>query len=1505
MAKRRRLNRRFVILLASIGALLALFAVTIFIWSRPVDADRVAQRAAKRLAEGDYAQAVRDYSRAAEESRKPEHYLALGNAMLRWWEEDASLPEGTKRRLLGEARSAFKEAVRWSPRNEYVEAQRKLLEMALWFRDNWENVAEEADRLLKMVPDDHGVLFERARAKDAMGQTRPEYIKPAMEDYRKLLEIAPQEDRYWQALAAFHARREQQGQPKEPLWKCSNHPQIRRAQKGTCPICGKDLVSMTAGAEQTYKDALKAIDDSVAIRVDYSSYILRQDKARKAEALKLLAEAVEKQPKNVEGHLALADYHFREKETDEAIRRLQQAISVDPADHRLYARLAYAHTRHRDDPTETEAVLLKGLAEIRKSLDESGSASDQALEKYRYGILALNHMLSDALLDRLAQGGAREQILPRAREALQEMQGVSQRHPLIEKITGRIAMAEGQFVRAEEHLRRAYEAFGMQFEPKTAQLLIDVYRRLNQLGEAQKIIERYRSVSEDQPALLLNLVDYYLRYRDYGRAERLVQGILKLEPEHELAQALSVALEAVAGKRDRIPPEMAELNGFVARLFLQRAQDLWVEGEEVKAIRLAADVVARDARHRRATLQLLGWLKERKDAAQFDAVLERATAAFKDDPETQQQLALMRETDPDKRMAHQLTMAEKIADPVQQALARSDIYRAYGKETDSLEQLKAAEAKDPKHTLVVHRLFDHHFSKSDWAAAEKYAKIAAENNLDSVGGKFFQARLARGRGDWEGARRLISEAIKMRSRFSEAHSFRGDCYLAQERVEEARADYEAAYEQNPSNVRALLGMVAVSERLGTSQEYSRWVTLAYRFVPNDPTVRERFVQLREAEDEPEKAIQRRERIRKADPNDLRNLTRLARLYEKADNLAKAEEAYKATYRLSRGAPQALRALAGFLRRTDRDLAARGLLTDHIEQASDKVTAYLLWADYLELSGKTDEARAAYQQAVDADKDGRGYAGMAGFVERQGDFAQAAQYQEKLLERAGASANLPMVRRLIWYQIEAGQHKQAEQRIAEMLGKDPADYGALALKGLAHFEQHDLVKAKQALDRSIEINPEYATALWYRARVHQASGRKSLAAKDLTEARRTGGRTSIWVSFQLAELYSSMNDFANADAVLQSLLAERPDYAPALRARATLCLRHKRWPLLETVLAEAKKLFPTDPFFPDREVQMWRVRGEPARAVAPLEQAVKLSPPEQQASMGVLLGQVLTEAGMYDQALQVCKRLEPAKDVAPLVRSIEARVYAVRNNHAEAEKRFLAALKTASDREQLSYVIAQLRQAYAPATAIANMKRWVVLQPDEWLLPYSLGEMLAAAQDRQGAARQFEQALAKARTDQDKWQVHRQLGIVYDHLGRYVDCRRVYEAALGFEPNDGITLNNLAWLIAHHLKKPQEALPYATRATELMPENPYVIDTLGLVLMQTGDLPKAEEQLNRSIAIMAIPANRLHLGMVYEKLKRTKDALRQYRLGWELIKDKPKDVHYDELRDAVKRLGGTP
>jgi len=704
MARRKkRLNKKVVVLLALIIGVLLIGGIGLWIIRQPKDPKIYAERAANFVKEGDYRSAVRDYSiavNAAPEADKPKYLVKLADTLLEWYQKDKSLTASTKTRLFYTARDKLLEALRYNPK--YLDAQRRLtqLEFTIGFgQGDMERCIRAADDLLKLDPNDEETLYKRALAKAQLAKTREVYLAPALEDFARLVKIAPQKDQYWLGLISLKAK------------ALENDP--RRNEQ----------------IEQLYKKAIKANPNSANIRIFYARFLERNN--RKDQAIKQLLQATKLQPNSAKPYLELASFYSRSGKYDEAIEVLVKAKEADPQDYRPYWRLARVYAALKQ-PDKAEKILLEGIKAIKAKKKTKPSVIESA--KYDMGITVLNQALCDILLDRLEKIKSKEQrkkILDKVNSLLAEIKEIAQKsrspkklQPYIDKISGRLALVDGKLVEAEKLLRKAYDSFDT-FEPRTAEILINLYRRLGQLGEAQKILSRFVLLTKDDPATTLALAKLYISTRAYDRALRLIRRVLR-QQENEEVLSLKLGLEAIMGRRKRIPASLKKLDPTAISLFLQAARQLWAGGAHSSAIRLVQDILEREPKNLAALLQILQWYKIRNEQDKVKSVLAYIERTYKDKPLVIQQVHALLSADRSKLLAAQLALAKKEADPVLRALRIAGIYRSFGDEKKYLEYLSQAEKQDPKNPTVIRWRFEDALRKKDWAKAEKYAALAAE-----------------------------------------------------------------------------------------------------------------------------------------------------------------------------------------------------------------------------------------------------------------------------------------------------------------------------------------------------------------------------------------------------------------------------------------------------------------------------------------------------------------------------------------------------------------------------------------------------------------------------------------------------------------------------------------------------------------------------------------------------------------------------------------------------------
>jgi uncharacterized protein (TIGR03790 family) len=169
-------------------------------------------------------------------------------------------------------------------------------------------------------------------------------------------------------------------------------------------------------------------------------------------------------------------------------------------------------------------------------------------------------------------------------------------------------------------------------------------------------------------------------------------------------------------------------------------------------------------------------------------------------------------------------------------------------------------------------------------------------------------------------------------------------------------------------------------------------------------------------------------------------------------------------------------------------------------------------------------------------------------------------------------------------------------------------------------------------------------------------------------------------------------------------------------------------------------------------------------------------------------------------------------------------------------------------------------------------------------------------DMEGARASYERAVALDDTQNEVWRL---LASVYEQLGEHDKADAVYRKLLERDPNDTVSLNNLAYSLAVRHENPKEALPLAERADLLSPRNPVIYDTLGYIKHLMGDHVDGARML--SLAALAMPGNadvQLHAAVALAAAGRFDDASKRLQAAKAID---PKVVERPEYRETEQKL----
>ena len=525
------------------------------------------------------------------------------------------------------------------------------------------------------------------------------------------------------------------------------------------------------------------------------------------------------------------------------------------------------------------------------------------------------------------------------------------------------------------------------------------------------------------------------------------------------------------------------------------------------------------------------------------------------------------------------------------------------------------------------------------------------------------------------------------------------------------------------------------------------------------------------------------------------------------------------------------------------------------------------------------------------------------------------YAEKELERAQAlgldSAELMLTLGELWLKQGRREHLLAELNAQEDWPQD-ARIALHELRARAFLDLDDVAGARRAYEAILGIDPDNVDAridlvrLAMRAddpgagelvltdALHIApdhpillglSGdlafRRGAYADAIGQYRRQleANPQSLTIRLALAQALLAAGEYPQADALLDGLLAERPDNGLAnyLRAASAMHTGHAEavqehgeravaampdhvpslflvaasayalsrfehaQAYLEKVLAHEPDHVPAKRLLAASEGQLALSRSDDVDALLEGERRFRVdlagvqgAGSEQQA--GIDLAAVaeagrLARAGDQGAAAEMLARLEGAAPDSAAVLELRGGLALLAGRARTAARAFEAAHQKAPAAALARKLALARWQAGEHAGSQETLEGWLARSPDDLETHLTLADLHLAA-GRPEAARQ--------------------------HLTRVVTAR----------PDAVAALNNLAWVLLQE-GRAAAARPFAERALRLAPDEPQVMDTLALVLSDLDELDRAVALLQRATrADSAGPVIEVHLA---QALARRGDA----------------------------------
>lgn len=540
--------------------------------------------------------------------------------------------------------------------------------------------------------------------------------------------------------------------------------------------------------------------------------------------------------------------------------------------------------------------------------------------------------------------------------------------------------------------------------------------------------------------------------------------------------------------------------------------------------------------------------------------------------------------------------------------------------------------------------------------------------------------------------------------------------------------------------------------------------------------------------------------------------------------------------------------------------AEGL--DPSTDVADKDCSYLyfLLGRNAELTGKLDDAREAYEKALVCDLHSAPIMrSLAGLLVNMGKKREAVTWMERIISENPDDVSARSFLANLYLGME--QPDQAETIYREIIAKDEKAYNDRLYLGLLYARQKKFGEARDVFLALLKINPDFAAAYPYLARVYAELG-------DKTKARETyeKGLALNWtpvLGFELAGFLEKAGNLDEAIKIYRRIL-EEDEGNEVLRTKIiSLLLKTNRVSEVIKEL-EALRTYASEPL--KVELNIGRLLIDQKRydeAVAHLLAALETDPGFDEAR--TLLGLIYHEQGKDEAAVKVLREVAPASPQYEEATLMLVRLYGPAQGGKVAEDYLRERIGDAKTRRAIFY------------SALAGLLR--------------------ERKDYAAAEQLFEEALVLYPTESE---LYLEYAILQDELGGTDKALAAMQKLLAAKPDDPYALNYIGYIWADRGENLDQALDYVRRALAQKPEDGFVRDSLGWVLFKMGRFAEAAVELEKARTIEPDdPTINEHLGDVYMKLGRAREALN----SWSKALESPKEeAEKQRLRQKIKDAG---
>jgi tetratricopeptide (TPR) repeat protein len=676
-----------------------------------------------------------------------------------------------------------------------------------------------------------------------------------------------------------------------------------------------------------------------------------------------------------------------------------------------------------------------------------------------------------------------------------------------------------------------------------------------------------------------------------------------------------------------------------------------------------------------------------------------------------------------------------------------------------------------------------------------------------------------------------ASAVKLDPKFGEARLKLAETYERMNNVRAAVPEYIRAADALPDNRDLQIKAAGLLLFSGRFDDAKARVAGLLAKNPKDVDALLMHANALAALRNPADAIAQIEEALKVSPESSRAYMSLGAMKMRGGDAKEAETAFRQAVALDPSSTNAKLALANFLWAAQRSPEAESLLKETLAKEPQNLLANRMLAALFIASNRVAEAEQPLKTVADVAKTPETRMELADYYVGAGRPQDATRLLGELSSNPASNADAEL--RLATLDYIGGKVEEGHKRIDALLTRVPNYAPALVTKTQWLTRENKLDEALARGNAAVAADPQSATAQFALAVVHDRRRETADAIKAYNEVLRLNPR-AVAAQIELSRLSLTSGDGAAALRYAEEASHTQPSNLAARVAVARSLVAARNYSRAETEIAGLLKAAPDAAAVHAVNGMLLASTNKTAAARKSYERALELAPGSLEALGGLTYLDLQAK-----NAPAALSRLETEiashPQNAPLL-ALAATVHSATGNSAKAEE---------------------------------LLRRAVTVDP-RFSTGYSMLARLYVQQKRIDEARTEFEGIAKRNSGAVGAKT--MVGMLWEAQGKTDEAKKSYEATLAENSDAAIAANNLAFIYAEEGTNLDRALQLATTAKQRLPNDPNVDDTIGWIYYKKDLASLAVQPLQDSLkARPDAPEVLYHLGLTYAKLGDRKKA----------------------------------